>query len=108
VLRNLDADRVDVHAICMAIVYRLSEDDPLLGEVEVVLDSTGVVTGEYGYAEALDQKRRDIRGWMDSPSDRVKKLPTPTLSPWGSVPGASGRAKVTEGIALRKAKYGQF
>ena len=107
VLRNFDADKVDVRRTCMAIVNQLSEDDPLLGEVEAVLDSTGVVTGEYGYAEALEQKRRDLQGWLESPEARVKKF-AQAYSDSLEKRSESERARATESIALRKARYGQL
>ena len=30
----------------------LPADDPLLGEVEVILQSTGIMSGEFGFVEA--------------------------------------------------------
>lgn len=107
VLRNFDADKVDVRGICMAIVMELPEDDPLLGEVEAVLDSTGVLTGEYGYAEALEQKRRDLQDWLESPGAKVRKF-AQAYSDSLEKRAESERARATEGIALRKARYGQM
>lgn len=107
VLRNFDADKVDVRRICKAIVNQLSEDDPMLGEVEAVLDSTGVVTGEYGYAEALEQKRRDLQDWFESSDSKVKKF-AQAYSDSLEKRAESERARATEGIALRKARYGQL
>jgi hypothetical protein len=107
VLRNFDADKVNVRRICMAIVHQLPVDDSLLGEVEVVLDSTGVVTGEYGYAEALEQKRRDLQDWLESSDTKVKKF-AEAYSGSLDKRAESERARSTEGIALRKARHGQL
>jgi len=42
--------------ICKEIVAHLPEDDPPLSEVDVILSSTSVVTGEFGFVQAFAQR----------------------------------------------------
>ena len=41
------------------IVVRLPADDPRLMKVEISLQMTGVVSGEFGFVEAYTAKKRD-------------------------------------------------
>src|SRR5260370_397372 len=44
-----------LHETCKAIVRMLSPDDSLLGNVQIILESTDVVSGEFGLVEAYKQ-----------------------------------------------------
>lgn len=51
------------------------QDNPgLLQELMYVLSKTGVVTGEYGFVEALTQTKDKIREWNKSKNEAVRKF----------------------------------
>jgi len=49
---------------CKAVVRALPAGDPLLGNVEIILQSTGVVAGEFGFVEAYARKKREMASWL--------------------------------------------
>ncbi|GLS38526.1 hypothetical protein GCM10010869_41210 [Mesorhizobium tianshanense] len=55
--------------ICRDIVAALQPDDELLNEVEIVLDSTGVVHGQFGFVEAYQGKKAEIEEWLSDPRE---------------------------------------
>ncbi|MEO8119920.1 MAG: hypothetical protein ABI606_11430, partial [Rhodoferax sp.] len=106
VLRSYDGASA-LSSLCLEIVDHIPVDDPLLGEVAIVLESTGVVTGEFGFAEAMEKKRMEASAWLGSKSDRVKRF-AESYSASLDRRIIDERARATEGIALRKAKYGEY
>jgi len=58
----------------MEIVESLPIDDPLLTEIAIVLESTGVVVGEYGFADAMEAKQKEASAWLNSSSEKVEKF----------------------------------
>ena len=57
---------------CKAVVRALPADDPLLGEVEVILQSTGIVSGEFGFVEAFTKKKEEMADWRTDPNAHVR------------------------------------
>lgn len=106
VLRNYDGMSA-VAPLCLEIVDHLPLSDPLLEEVEVVLESTGVVTGEFGFAEAMEVKRQEALAWLNSESDKIRKFAESYVASLERRI-VSERVRATESIALRKAQYGHF
>src|SRR5208283_3946900 len=51
-----------LHPVAKAIVGRLPGDDGRLGRVEILLENTGVVSGEFGMVEALSERKALIAG----------------------------------------------
>jgi len=49
---------------CKAVVRALPAGDPLLKAVEVILQSTGVVSGEFGFVEAYLRKKQEMTDWL--------------------------------------------
>lgn len=106
VLRNYDGQAF-LGRICMAIVESLPIDDPLLTEIAIVLESTGVVMGEFGFVEAMEEKQKEASTWLDAPSEKVKKFANDYSTSLGRRI-VEERARATEQIALRKAQYGEY
>jgi ppGpp synthetase/RelA/SpoT-type nucleotidyltranferase len=71
VLRNFSGEPA-MHLALKALVNRLPEDDPRLGEAEICLQSSGVVGGEFGFVEAFRRKKEEIAPWLADPRPRVK------------------------------------
>jgi hypothetical protein len=71
VLQNYKGEPA-THPVLKALVNRLSEDDPRLVEVDISLQSTGVVVGEFGFVEAFRGKKAEMAPWLNDPRPRVK------------------------------------
>ncbi|SDR63983.1 hypothetical protein SAMN05519103_09258 [Rhizobiales bacterium GAS113] len=54
------------------VVAALPQDDPQLNEVEIILSSTGVVSGEFGFVEAYRRRRAEITPWLSDPNPAVQ------------------------------------
>jgi ppGpp synthetase/RelA/SpoT-type nucleotidyltranferase len=74
VVRILTAYRGDavLYDFCKAVVKALPTEDKLLGQVQAVLQSTGVVSGEFGLVEAYKQKREALVPWLSDDDEKVK------------------------------------
>jgi len=71
VLRVFDGRKV-LQPICRDIVATLQPGDELLTEVEVVLDTTGMVSGQFGFVEAYLGKKAEIQDWLTDPREQVR------------------------------------
>ena len=71
ILRNYDG-RPSIHVVCKELVKILPEGDKLLNEVSIILQSTGVVSGEYGFVEAYKNKIDEIAPWLEDRDSKVK------------------------------------
>ncbi|MBL6927686.1 MAG: hypothetical protein ISR44_00815 [Rhodospirillales bacterium] len=94
-----------LHGICKAIVAALQEGDKLLGTVSMVLRTTGVVSGEFGFAEAYERKIEEIRPWLNDGNEKVRNYSADYIT------GRENEAKLErrqaeEEIELRKHAYG--
>jgi hypothetical protein len=105
ILRNYEGEPF-IHRVSKEVVSILPEDSELRTEVAVALESTGVVTGEFGLAEAYEQKKREVLGWLDDSDEKVRDF-----AQWyiGTLDQASvaERKRAEEEIALRKHQYGE-
>jgi hypothetical protein len=57
---------------CKAVVRALPAGDPLLGDVENILESTGVLVGEFGFVEAYLRKKQEMAGWLTDADAQVR------------------------------------
>lgn len=73
VLQNSKGE-VATHTVLKALVNRLSGDDPRLAQVEISLQNTGGVWGEFGLVEVFRQKKTEIASWLEDPRPRVKEF----------------------------------
>jgi len=106
IMRSYDGQAF-LQPICKEIVAYLPEGDELLDEVEVILSSTGVVTGEFGFAEAYREKRRQISAWLEDPRTAVKTFAeryTRSLDRQIAMEQRRGEAS----LELRKREYGDL
>jgi ppGpp synthetase/RelA/SpoT-type nucleotidyltranferase len=91
--------------VCREVVMQLPEDDPLLGEVEIILDSTGVVSGEFGFVRAYQAKKREIEPWLDDASPAVQAFTRKYLRTLDRQIAAEQR-RSEEAQELRKRSWG--
>lgn len=104
ILRNYEGEPF-LHDICKEIVMTLPADSRLLTEVEIILESTGVVSGEFGMANAYQRKRSEVEGWLDDSSDKVRQFARRYMSNLEKLEG-SERTRAEEDLELRKLEYG--
>ncbi|MHB8380754.1 MAG: hypothetical protein ACYDC3_00230, partial [Candidatus Binataceae bacterium] len=60
------------HEVLKCIVVKYPEDQSKLSGVCISIDSTGGVTGEFGFVEAMRQKKAAIGPWSDDPRPEVR------------------------------------
>jgi len=105
VLRNYEGQPF-IHDVCKAVIKAVPIDSEYRTEVAIALESTGVVAGEYGLAEAYERKIKEIKDWLTDPDEKVQEF-----ARWYSsnleqrIVGE--RKRVDEEIALRKHRYGE-
>lgn len=103
VLRNYDGKPI-IHVVCKELIKTLDEDSEELKEIGMILDSTGVVEGEYGFANAYQVKKEEIAPWLDDKNDRVRLFAKKHIEQLDAqIDWAKKRAD--EDIELRKFKY---
>lgn len=71
ILRNYDGNSV-IHPVCKEVVKILADNERLRKEMLIILSNTGVVSGEYGFVKAYEEKIADIQPWLEDKSSEVK------------------------------------
>jgi ppGpp synthetase/RelA/SpoT-type nucleotidyltranferase len=61
-----------IHAALMAIADRLPEGDARLERVELCIETTGVVSGAFGFVDAHRAAKAALEPWLQDPRPRVK------------------------------------
>jgi hypothetical protein len=105
VLRAYDGQSF-IHPVAKQLIKALPPDSELLNEVSVALQSTGVVSGEYGMSEAYEKKRLEVLDWMEDPNERVRAFAAKYISDLECMRDFEHR-RADESIALRKFEYGE-
>jgi hypothetical protein len=95
-----------IQPVAKELVKRIAPGGDLANEVEIALQSTGVVSGEYGMAEAYEKKRLEVLDWLQDPDGRVRDFATKYIADLSAMRD-SERARAEESIALRKFEYGE-
>jgi hypothetical protein len=92
--------------VAKQLIKALPPDSELLNEVSIALQSTGVVSGEYGMSEAYEKKRLEVLEWVQDPHERVRAFATKYIADLESMREFE-RRRADESIALRKFEYGE-
>lgn len=95
-----------IQPVAKELIKRLPRSSPLINEVEIALMSTGVVSGEYGMAEAYDKKRSEVLDWLQDPDERVRTFAAKYVNELQAM-SESERRRADESIAVRKFEYGE-
>lgn len=95
-----------IQPVAKELIKRLPRSSPLINEVEIALTSTGVVSGEYGMAEAYDRKRSEVLDWLQDPDERVRTFSAKYVNQLQAM-SESERRRADESIAVRKFEYGE-
>jgi len=88
-----------------SIVKVVPEKSPAWSELAAALETTGVVMGEYGMAEAYERKRQDMRIWSTDEDPRARAFAAWIVEDLDQLI-ARERQRADEGIALRRYRYG--
>lgn len=94
-----------LHNVCRKIVASLSNDDELLAYVSIVLRNTGVVSGEFGFAEAYECKIEEVKGWLHDDNKAVSDFASQYISTLTEEIEAE-RLRAEETIVLQKHAFG--
>ncbi|NML61422.1 hypothetical protein HHL21_10095 [Massilia sp. RP-1-19] len=104
VLRAYEGDP-SILEVCKAIIRTVPERSPIWNEVAAAIETTGVVSGEYGMVEAFERKQHEISGWTHDEDSHVQAFSRwLTESLQRMIKLETERAG--EGMALRKYRYG--
>src|SRR5947208_9540893 len=62
----------ETHEVLKRIVAKYPQDQSKLSGVRISFDSTGVVMGNFGFAEAMRQKKAALDPWLTDPHPEVR------------------------------------
>jgi hypothetical protein len=95
-----------IYPVARELIKRIPLGSKLVSEVEIALQSTGVVSGEYGMAEAYETKRLEVLNWLQDPDDRIRTFATNYISDLQAMRD-SEKERAEQSITLRKFNYGE-
>ncbi len=104
ILRNYEGNPI-IHNVCKELVKKLPDGSDLTNELSLILQSTGVVTGEYGFVEAYKQKIEEIQSWLQDESLKVKGFAENYIASLGKCIEHEQK-RADEQVTLRKHQYG--
>jgi ppGpp synthetase/RelA/SpoT-type nucleotidyltranferase len=89
---------------CKEMVRRLSADDLLRENIEIILQSTGVLSGEFGLVEAYQQKREALVPWLSDADEKVRSFAQQYIASLDRQIAAEQR-RSEEDLEMRKRRY---
>jgi ppGpp synthetase/RelA/SpoT-type nucleotidyltranferase len=95
-----------VFDLVRSIVAAVEPQSPLLAEAESVLSESGVVSGEFGFAQLHEERKELLTAWLVDPSEAVRAFATKQIRDLDRSIAAESRAAEAS-IALRKLDYGE-
>jgi len=105
ILRNYKGE-VFLHELIKEVICVLKDDDKRFELVEIALEGTGVVSGEFGMRDAYLQKKEDIVPWLKDKHEKVRLFAeryTRSLERLIAVE----QKRAQEDIEMRKRDYGE-
>ncbi|MGV3555950.1 MAG: hypothetical protein ACO1OD_11915 [Croceibacterium sp.] len=103
VLRAFEGQKF-LHPLLRAIVGQLPADDELLHTVEIVIESSGVLVGEYGSVEAQESRKALIAEWETDENEAVRAFAARFIR-MADNQLAMERRRADRSIALRKIDF---
>lgn len=103
ILRNYEGQPF-IHNVCKEILKREPNNADVRSELYISLQNTGVVTGEYGFAEAYERKKTEIQYWLDDADKTIRDFAAWYVERLDQMI-ASDRQRADEEIALRKQRF---
>lgn len=94
-----------IHNVVRKLIARLPDEDPRLPEVvEICLETTGLVSGQFGLVKAFRAKKADITVWLDDEHPKIKAFATRFIATLDTRI-ASEQRSAEERLELRKREY---
>ena len=103
ILRNYRGENT-TFAVLKEIVSRFPDDDNTMNGVRSSIDSTGVLSGEFGYVEALRAKKESLKEWLADERSLVKAFAEKHISELDLMIVEEQR-RVEAAIEMRKRSY---
>jgi hypothetical protein len=94
-----------LHNVCREVVATHSSDEKLMSDVFSVLTSTGVVSGEFGIADAYARKAVELQDWLYNEDLNVREFAERHIESL-KVAEVHERERAQESLELRKHQYG--
>jgi len=104
ILRNYHGEEF-IHPLCRQLVITHHEDKSLMTDVMISLEKTGVVTGEFGMADAYARKADELKYWLSDDEALVREFANQYIEQLG-LEEKHERLRSEESIELRKHKFG--
>jgi len=104
ILRNYHGEEF-IHPLCRQLVITHHEDKSLMTDVMISLEKTGVVTGEFGMADAYARKADELKYWLSDDEAPVREFAKQYIEQLGRQEEHE-RLRSEESIELRKHKFG--
>ncbi|MBA5639461.1 hypothetical protein H3H37_20570 [Duganella sp. LX20W] len=104
VLRTYEGS-LSTYEVCKAIVKTVPEHSTVWNEVAAIIESTGVVHGEYGMVHSFESKQQALSTWLTEENEHVRAF-AEWLSDGLRRFIENERQRVDEGLALRKYRFG--
>ncbi|WP_065382874.1 hypothetical protein [Hyphomonas sp. ND6WE1B] len=105
ILRNYHGETF-LHNVCRQLIISHAKDDELKTDVMIVLLSTGVVSGEFGMAEAYEQKAEEIEYWLSDEAAEVQDFAKSYITSL-KADALQERRRAEEELELRKHRFGE-
>ncbi len=105
ILRGYEG-QVFIHDVCKEIIKATSSRSSIRNETDIALHSTGVVSGEYGFANAYQKKIEEIQPWLNDADLEVQAFARGYIKRLEERI-ALEKQRADEDIALRKHQYGE-
>ena len=93
-----------LHKICRDIVILEEGQGPFSGDVEIVLQETSVVHGDFGFVDIYKQKKKEIEHWLEDPELVVREFAKKYIHML-DLQIASEQRRAEEDLELRKRVY---
>jgi hypothetical protein len=92
------------HEVLKLIVAKYPEDQSKLAGVRISLDNAGVVWGEFGFVEAMRQKKTAVESWLTDPRPEVRAFAGSHMRSLG-LRIADEQRRAEEGKMMRQLQY---
>ena len=104
ILRNYEGKSF-IHNVCKEIIKSLPENSNYITEIMIILESAGVISGQFGRVELYKARKEEVRGWLNDPNEKIRAFAERYTSSLDKMI-ASERKSATEEIEMRKHIYG--
>lgn len=103
VLRTFEGEDF-LHPLIRDVVNELESGSDLFNELEIALDQSGVVTGEFGFVALYQQRRESMKEWLKDDRPRVREFAERHIRSLDRMIAAEQR-RAEEGYELRKRNW---